>query len=124
MSLYNYASPQQHQTAYPPQPGPNPPASGLTSGTIIAANTGPYTIANSGVQTGLNITGSISSSSTVHASDVLLDGVSVKESLATLAKINERLAILVPDPSKLEKFAALKAAYADYLLLEKLCTDA
>jgi hypothetical protein len=123
MSLYNYASPQQHQTAYPPQPGPTIAPAGLTSGTVITATTGPYTFTNSGVASGLNITGGITTSTTVTASDVLLDGVSVKESLATLAKINERLAILVPDPSKLEKFAALKAAYEHYKLLEQICTE-
>ena len=35
-------------------------------------------------------------------------------------KINERLAILVPDPAKLEKYAALKKAYEHYKTLEEL----
>jgi len=41
-----------------------------------------------------------------------------------LEKIENRLAILQePDPEKLEKFAALKKAYDNYKLLEKLIGD-
>jgi len=40
-----------------------------------------------------------------------------------LAKIEERLLILVPDPAKLEKFEALRNAYNDYKLLEMLCSE-
>jgi hypothetical protein len=40
-----------------------------------------------------------------------------------LAKIQDRLAILVPDPARLEKFQALKQAYEEYKLLEALCVD-
>jgi hypothetical protein len=39
-----------------------------------------------------------------------------------LEKIEDRLAILQPDPEKLEKFAALKASYEHYKLLEALCS--
>ena len=35
--------------------------------------------------------------------------------------IEERLAILVPDPEKLEHFEALKKAYEHYKVLEALC---
>jgi len=35
--------------------------------------------------------------------------------------IEKRLAILVPDPKKLEKYEALQKAYAHYKLLESLC---
>ena len=38
-----------------------------------------------------------------------------------LEDIQKRLAILVPDPAKLEHFAALKKAYDHYKLLEALC---
>jgi hypothetical protein len=38
-------------------------------------------------------------------------------------KMEERLAILVPDPAKLEKFEALKKAYDHYKLMEKLCQE-
>jgi len=38
-----------------------------------------------------------------------------------MIKMEERLAILVPDPEKLEKFEALRKAYDHYKLMEKLC---
>ena len=50
--------------------------------------------------------------------DVKIKGVSIAK---TLEDINKRLAILVPDPAKLEHFAALKKAYDHYKLLEALC---
>jgi Ethanolamine utilization protein EutJ (predicted chaperonin) len=50
--------------------------------------------------------------------DVKIKGVSISD---TLAAIEKRLAILVPDPKKLEHFEALKKAYDHYKLLEKLC---
>jgi hypothetical protein len=41
-----------------------------------------------------------------------------------LEKIEDRLAVLAdPDPKKLEKFAALKKAYDQYKLMEKLIGD-
>lgn len=40
---------------------------------------------------------------------------------AFLEEIESRLAILVPDPAKLEQFEALKKAYDHYKLMEKLC---
>ena len=50
--------------------------------------------------------------------DVKIKGVSIAKALDD---INKRLAILVPDPAKLEHFAALKKAYDHYKLLEALC---
>ena len=50
--------------------------------------------------------------------DVKVKGVSITK---TLEDINKRLAILVPDPAKLEHFAALKKAYEHYKTLEALC---
>jgi len=45
-------------------------------------------------------------------------------SLGTMLEtIESRLAILQPDPAKLEKFEALKKAYEHYKLMEKLCHD-
>lgn len=38
-----------------------------------------------------------------------------------LEKIESRLAILTPDPKKLEHFEALKKAYENYKTLERLC---
>jgi hypothetical protein len=44
-----------------------------------------------------------------------------KDLAKSLEAIEKRLAILVPDPNKLEKFEALQKAYAHYKLLEALC---
>lgn len=53
--------------------------------------------------------------------DVTIKGVSI---LTTLESIEKRLAILRPDPAKLEKFEALKKAYEQYKTLEALCFSA
>lgn len=50
--------------------------------------------------------------------DLKVKGVSIAK---TLEDINRRLAILVPDPAKLEHFEALKKAYEHYKTLEALC---
>lgn len=48
-------------------------------------------------------------------------GVNLDAMQVALSKIQQRLAILDdPDPAKLEKYAALKKAYEQYTLLEKL----
>jgi len=52
--------------------------------------------------------------------DIKIEGVSLKE---FMTKMEQRLAILVPDPKKLEKFEALKKAYEHYKLMEKLCQE-
>jgi hypothetical protein len=52
--------------------------------------------------------------------DLTVKGISITE---TLEKINERLAILVPDPKKLEKYKALKKAYDNYKTLEALIQE-
>ena len=52
--------------------------------------------------------------------DISIDGKSLK---TFMNKMEERLAILVPDPKKLEQFAALKKAYEHYKLMEKLCQE-
>jgi hypothetical protein len=54
----------------------------------------------------------------MHCSDIVIDG---KPLSVILEKIQQRLAILeTPDPKKLEKHAALKKAYDQYVMLEKL----
>lgn len=50
--------------------------------------------------------------------DIKLGDRSLKE---FMTKMEDRLAILVPDPAKLEKFEALKKAYDHYKMMEKLC---
>ena len=52
--------------------------------------------------------------------DISVGGKSLKQ---FMDKMEERLAILVPDPAKLEKFTALKKAYEHYKLMEKLCQE-
>lgn len=54
----------------------------------------------------------------ISANSIDIDGVSLKD---TLVKIQERLAILVPDPKLLAKYAALQEAYDHYKTLERLC---
>ena len=72
------------------------------------------TITTSGTNTpSLHVTGEAE-----FESDIKIKGVSVAK---TLEDINKRLAILVPDPEKLEQFEALKKAYDHYKLMEALC---
>ena len=56
----------------------------------------------------------------------LKDGTDIKIGGRSLVKfmetLEQRLAILQPDPDKLEKFEALKQAYEHYKLLEALCS--
>ena len=52
--------------------------------------------------------------------DIKIDGKSLKE---FMTKMEQRMAILVPDPAKLEKFQALKRAYEHYKTMESLCFD-
>ena len=53
--------------------------------------------------------------------DVEVDGVSLKGFMDT---VNDRLAILQPKPEMLEKYEALRNAYNEYKMLEKLCSGA
>ncbi len=80
-----------------------------------------YTIGGGGYYTtkaNVNITGDgIDMGS---GTDIKIDGKSLKQ---FMDKMEERLAILVPDPAKLEKFEALKKAYEHYKLMEKLCQE-
>ena len=50
--------------------------------------------------------------------EVKIKGKNLSEFMETLEK---RLAILQPDPKKLEKFESLKKAYNHYKMLEALC---
>jgi hypothetical protein len=54
----------------------------------------------------------------ISANEIDINGISLAD---TLAKINDRLAILVPDPKLLAKYAALQEAYDHYKTLERLC---
>ena len=50
--------------------------------------------------------------------DVVIDGRSMRDFMESMEK---RMAILVPDPKKLEHFQSLQKAYAHYKTLEALC---
>lgn len=52
--------------------------------------------------------------------DIKFKGKSLGE---LFSKIEDRLAILQPDPKKLEKYEALRKAYEHYKLLEKLVQE-
>ena len=53
--------------------------------------------------------------------DVTIKGRNITK---MLEKIEDRLAILMdPDPTRLEKFQALKKAYDNYKLMDKLCQE-
>ena len=98
--------------------------SGGASGSWATINTSPtYTFSAPSINT---ITGSNSTSGLHVTSDAEFDG-DIKwkgRSLGTMLEtIESRLAILQPDPAKLEKFEALKRAYEHYKLMEKLCHD-
>jgi hypothetical protein len=70
-------------------------------------------ITTSGSQSSLHVTGDAE-----FENDITIKGVSI---IKTLNEINKRLAILVPDPAKLEHFEALRKAYDHYKTLEALC---
>jgi hypothetical protein len=102
------------------------------SNTITINNTGSYTIGSAGSYLYNGSNGSSMWSTSVGTNtpsikvtgdaefdqDIKVKGISV---LKTLEDINRRLAILVPDPAKLEHFEALKKAYEHYKTLEALC---
>jgi len=87
--------------------------------TTTGAGTSPYwgttisSITANGTQPSLHVTGQAE-----FEDDIKIKGVSLSK---TLDDINKRLAILVPDPEKLEHFEALKKAYEHYKTLEALC---
>lgn len=106
--------------------------------TPLQASSLPSTITLTGAQGsigGYSFTSSASAGSwgTVSTSvNISQDGIDLKEGadikiggrslVKFMETLEERLAILQPDPEKLEKFAALKAAYEHYKLLEALCS--
>jgi hypothetical protein len=92
----------------------------LNGGYYVSTGTGSnYTWNNVATTSpGVNITGG--GIDMAAGTDITVGGKSLKE---FMNKMEERLAILVPDPSKLEKFEALKKAYEHYKLMESLCQE-
>lgn len=86
---------------------------------INNVTSGGYVIPNT-VSPQYTISSTKNAPGTVTCKDLVMDGVSVKE---TLEKISDRLTILIPDPEKLEKYAALKEAYDHYKLMEALLNE-
>lgn len=77
-------------------------------------NTGPstYSFTNDRIDYSLDVKGDAN-----FEGDVKIKGKSIVE---TLEKIESRLAILQPDPTKLEKYESLRKAYEHYKTLERL----
>jgi hypothetical protein len=96
-------------------PGAQGTSSYNSSGTYITTGTGGYTWNQSYSPTvnidndGVNIKA---------GGDLKIGDMSLKD---FMQKMEQRLAILVPDPEKLEKFEALKKAYEHYKTMESLC---
>lgn len=92
-------------------------ASGTISGNYYGSPNYTFTNGSSSIgsvtKQGLSVAGDAE-----FAGDITIKGVSI---LKSIEQINKRLAILVPDPNKLEKFEALKRAYDNYKTLEALC---
>ena len=95
------------------------PSSSYTTGSngqFYTTATSGYTISNTSPTVNISNTGIDMAAGT----DITVDGKSLK---TFMNKMEERLAILVPDPAKLEQFAALKKAYEHYKLMESLCQE-
>lgn len=105
-------------------------SSGNGTVTISAAGTLPsyyatpnqyYTGSGSYITSASNPSGLHCSTDATFEGDIKWKGRSLEK---LLESIESRLAIVSnPDPEKLEKFAALKKAYDNYKLLEKLCNE-
>jgi hypothetical protein len=105
----------------------------LPSSSVYTINTGGGGGGGSGGIYTTNTTGAGYTWSQSYAPTVNItnDGVEVKEGgdikignrsmKEFMTKMEERLAILVPDPERLEKFEALKKAYEHYKTMEALC---
>lgn len=105
----------------------------IPSSQFYTYSTGGTTAPNYTINTGAGMNGSWGTTavSTNHPSlhvtgDAEFEGsvkIKGKDLAKSLEAIEKRLAILVPDPKKLEKFEALQKAYAHYKLLEALCNE-
>jgi len=99
-----------------PYPSLNVEAAGGTFYTTNSTYNQPWqnlTMTNNSQPSSLNVKGDAE-----FEGKVKVKGQDLGEFMETISK---RLAILVPDPAKLEHFEALKKAYDHYKMLEKLC---
>lgn len=90
-------------------------AGGSASTASVSVANAPWTVDNA-----MQITQNGSLELKGKNADILINGQSLKE---TLAAINRRLAVLQPDPKLLAKYEALQQAYEHYLTLEALLHD-
>lgn len=116
-SLGQYASAGQYSTTASSMPYGNITINGGgTSGAYIY-NTGSGSqwsnVTTSAKHPSISVTGDAE-----FEGKVKINGQDLAEFMETISK---RLAILVPDPEKLEHFEALKKAYDHYKLMEALC---
>lgn len=102
------------------------PSSAGTSGSVYAigaggsgaatwASTNPYVTVSATTNSALKVSGDADIQG-----NLTVNGSNISE---ILAKIQDRLAILVPDPVRLDKYEALKQAYEHYKVLEALCVE-
>jgi hypothetical protein len=108
--------PLQYQFNYNTNVGPagsSPNVTITTGATLSSWSSNPYTISSTSPSGNLQVNGDAEIDG-----DIKWQGRSLKE---MFNKIEQRLAILVPDPNKLEHFEALKKAYDHYKVLEALC---
>ena len=97
------------------------PSTTINSGyTIGSSSSNYYATGTIGINTSPSVNITSGGIDMAAGTDITVDGKSLKE---FMNKLEERLAILVPDPKKLEQFAALKKAYEHYKLMESLCQD-
>jgi hypothetical protein len=112
------------------------PGTSATTGNVFITSTGygtvytnssPYTIATSTGPTWTNLTNGTSTGASIQVKgDAEFEGkvkINGQDLAETLKAIQDRLAILVPDPKLLDKYEALKQAYEHYKTLEALCVD-
>lgn len=88
--------------------------------------TSSYTVSNGTWNTMPYITSTGSSNGISVSGDADITGslrVGGKDVAKSLEAIERRLAILVPDPKKLEQYEALQKAYKHYKMLEALCEE-
>jgi hypothetical protein len=97
--------------------GNNNITTGSTNGYMYGAGTGAsWASPNSANAGSIKVTGDAD-----FDGDVKIKGHSITK---LLERIEDRLAILMdPEPSRLEKFQALKKAYDNYKLMDKLCQE-
>jgi hypothetical protein len=86
-----------------------------TSGTYTISGTSNYAFNNNTTTPSIQVKGDAE-----FDGDVKVQGKSLNAWMETMEK---HLAILVPDPKKLEKFEALKKAYEHYKTMESLCFE-